>query len=158
VRKDFGIRNEAPLKKRSRSGNPELGLSQFGILADIRGEGERAVRVKLELDPDVDDEAPDSPDITVYDEAHFVTYLRLLDAERDGSDWTDPASRSRSRRTTNPALLRKSLGTRAMDDEARLPPAAGAIRRTSASLPILIGRISKTPPISTPWYPATRSR
>jgi hypothetical protein len=79
------------LKKRSRSGNPELGLSQFGILADIRGEGERAVRVKLELDPDVDDEAPDSPDITVYDEAHFVTYLRLLDAERDGADWTEVA-------------------------------------------------------------------
>jgi hypothetical protein len=91
VRKDFGIRNEAPLKKRSRSGNPELGLSQFGILADIRGEGERAVRVKLELDPDVDDEAPDSPDITVYDEAHFVTYLRLLDAERDGAHWTEVA-------------------------------------------------------------------
>jgi hypothetical protein len=79
------------LKKRSRSGNPELGLSQFGILADIRGEGERAVRVKLELDPDVDDEAPDSPDITVYDEAHFVTYLRLLDAERDGAHWTEVA-------------------------------------------------------------------
>ena len=38
------------------------------------------MRVELELDPDVDDEAPDGPDITVYDEAHFVTYLRLLDA------------------------------------------------------------------------------
>src|SRR5713101_4354219 len=45
-----------------------------------------------------------------------------------------------------------------MDDKARLPPPAGAIRRTSASLPILIGRISKTPPIFTPWYPAARSR
>jgi hypothetical protein len=41
VRKDFGIRNEAPLKKRSSSGNPELGLSQFGIIADIHGEGGR---------------------------------------------------------------------------------------------------------------------
>jgi len=28
-----------------------------------------------------------------------------------------------------------------MDDEAGLPPAAGAIRRTSAALSILIGRI-----------------
>src|SRR5882762_4630320 len=55
--RDFGIRNEAPLKKRSRSGNPELGLSQFGIITDIHGEGGRTVRVKLELDPDVDDEA-----------------------------------------------------------------------------------------------------
>lgn len=49
------------------------------------------MRVKLELDPDVDDQAPDGPDITVYDEAHFVTYLRLLDAERDGAHWTEVA-------------------------------------------------------------------
>jgi len=68
-----------------------LGLSQFGIIAGIRGEGGRTVRVKPELDPDVDDEAPDGPDITIYDEAHFVTYLRLLDAERDGADWTEVA-------------------------------------------------------------------
>lgn len=53
--------------------------------------GRCAVRVKPELDPDVDDQAPDGPDITVYDEAHFVTYLRLLDAERDGADWTEAA-------------------------------------------------------------------
>jgi hypothetical protein len=61
------------------------------MLADIHGEGGRAVRVKVELDPDVDDEAPDGPNITVYDEAHFVTYLRLLDAERDGAHWTEVA-------------------------------------------------------------------
>jgi hypothetical protein len=79
------------LKKGSRSANPELGLSQFGIIADIHWEGGRTVRAKLELDPDVDDQAPDGPDITVYDEAHFVTYLRLLDAERDRADWTEVA-------------------------------------------------------------------
>src|SRR5882672_2975748 len=45
-----------------------------------------------------------------------------------------------------------------MDDEAGLPPAAGAICRTSAPLPILIDRISKTPPIYAPCYPAARSR
>ncbi len=49
------------------------------------------MRVRPELDPDVDDEAPDGPDITLYDEAHFVTYLRLLDAERDGAHWTEVA-------------------------------------------------------------------
>ena len=49
------------------------------------------MRVRPKLDPDVDDEAPDGPDITVYDEAHFVTYLRLLDAERDGAHWTEVA-------------------------------------------------------------------
>lgn len=26
-------------------------------------------------------------DITPYDQAHFLTYARLLDAERDGGDW-----------------------------------------------------------------------
>jgi hypothetical protein len=49
------------------------------------------MRVKPELDPDVDDEAPDGPDITIYDEVHFVTYLRLLDAERDSADWAEVA-------------------------------------------------------------------
>lgn len=49
------------------------------------------MRVRLELDPDVDDEAPSSPDITSYDEAHFVTYLRLLDAHASGADWVEVA-------------------------------------------------------------------
>ena len=30
-------------------------------------------------------------DITIYDEEHFVTYLRLLDASRDGADWREVA-------------------------------------------------------------------
>ncbi|MFG1186268.1 DNA -binding domain-containing protein [Xanthobacter aminoxidans] len=49
------------------------------------------MRVRPELDPDVDDLAPSEPEITDYDERHFVTYLRLLDAETDGADWTDVA-------------------------------------------------------------------
>lgn len=49
------------------------------------------MRVKPELDPDVDDLAPMEPDVTIYDEAHFVTYLRLLDAETDGADWAEVA-------------------------------------------------------------------
>lgn len=49
------------------------------------------MRVKPELDPEVDDLAPIGPAVTVYDEAHFVTYLRLLDAETDGADWTEVA-------------------------------------------------------------------
>ena len=35
-----------------------------------------------QLDPDVGDEAPTGPDITAYDEHHYVTYLRLLDRRR----------------------------------------------------------------------------
>jgi len=49
------------------------------------------MRVRPELDPDVDDLAPTAPEITIYDEAHFVTYLRLLDADADGADWREVA-------------------------------------------------------------------
>ncbi|MFZ5712721.1 MAG: DNA -binding domain-containing protein [Bradyrhizobium sp.] len=49
------------------------------------------MRVPVELDPDVDDEAPTSGTITVYDERHFVTYLRLLDATAEGADWKEVA-------------------------------------------------------------------
>ena len=49
------------------------------------------MRVPVELDPDVDDEAPTGDTITVYDERHFVTYLRLLDAKSDGADWREAA-------------------------------------------------------------------
>lgn len=44
------------------------------------------------LDPDVDDTVPWSDDLTPYDEEHFVTYLRLLDASAEGADWTEVAS------------------------------------------------------------------
>ena len=44
-----------------------------------------------ELDPDVVDEAPSAEAITPYDEQHFVTYVRLLDAEADDADWQEVA-------------------------------------------------------------------
>lgn len=47
------------------------------------------MRVPVELDPDVDDEAPTGDAITAYDERHFVTYLRLLDAKAE--DWKEVA-------------------------------------------------------------------
>lgn len=43
------------------------------------------------LDISVFDEAPEDPVITLYDERHFLTYARLLDAETDGSDWREAA-------------------------------------------------------------------
>lgn len=39
-----------------------------------------------------DDRAPDSPQLTTYDEVHLAAYLRLLDAEADGADWRDIAA------------------------------------------------------------------
>ncbi|WP_257541749.1 MULTISPECIES: DUF2285 domain-containing protein [unclassified Sphingobium] len=50
------------------------------------------MRVPVELDPDVDDTAPTGDEITAYDERHFVTYLRLLDAKAEGADWKEVTS------------------------------------------------------------------
>lgn len=47
------------------------------------------MRVAPELDPEIADEAPWSDDITDYDTAHFVTYIRLLDARAAGADWRE---------------------------------------------------------------------
>ena len=43
------------------------------------------------LDPDVEDLAPAEPGITRYDEQHYVTYMRLLDADAEGADWREVA-------------------------------------------------------------------
>ncbi len=47
--------------------------------------------MRAQLDPDVEDEAPSGPTITPYDEQHYVTYMRLLDANRDKADWAEAA-------------------------------------------------------------------
>ena len=39
-----------------------------------------------------DDRAPESPQLTSYDEGHLMVYLRLLDAEADGTDWQETAA------------------------------------------------------------------
>ncbi len=39
-----------------------------------------------------DDRAPDSSQLTSYDEGHLVEYLRLLDAEAAGADWREIAA------------------------------------------------------------------
>src|SRR5487761_1194212 len=41
-------------------------------------------RPRVELNPAIADDVPWSDTITAYDEAHFVVYLRLLDAVADG--------------------------------------------------------------------------
>ncbi|MBY0508521.1 MAG: DUF2285 domain-containing protein [Rhodospirillaceae bacterium] len=43
------------------------------------------------LNPEIADEAPWSDTVTDYDEAHFVVYLRLLDAQADGASENDMA-------------------------------------------------------------------
>jgi hypothetical protein len=49
------------------------------------------MRVKFNPAPNVADTAPIDEAITLHDERHYVTYLRLLDAEKDGADWTEAA-------------------------------------------------------------------
>ncbi len=41
--------------------------------------------------PLFDDRPPADDRITAYDERHFVTYLRLLDAAEEGADWQEAA-------------------------------------------------------------------
>jgi type VI secretion system activator RovC-like protein len=42
---------------------------------------------KPPLDADVADVAPTDSVLTVYDEEHIITYLRILDADAEGADW-----------------------------------------------------------------------
>ena len=42
-------------------------------------------------DPDVADVAPTDSVLTVYDEEHIITYLRMLDADAEGADWREVA-------------------------------------------------------------------
>ena len=42
-------------------------------------------------DPDVADVAPTDAVLTVYDEEHIITYLRMLDADAEGADWREVA-------------------------------------------------------------------
>jgi len=44
------------------------------------------------LNPDVADLAPSDPVLTAYDREHFVTYLRMLDADAEDADWREVAS------------------------------------------------------------------
>jgi Uncharacterized conserved protein (DUF2285) len=46
---------------------------------------------KPPLDPDVADTAPSDSVLTVYDEEHLMTYLRLLDADAQRADWREVA-------------------------------------------------------------------
>lgn len=42
--------------------------------------------------PPFEDNPPAYERVTTYDECHFVTYLRVLDAEAEGADWREVAA------------------------------------------------------------------
>ena len=66
--------------------------------------------------PDFEDQPPQTDRLSAYDERHLVTYLRLLDAEKEGAHWEeavaiifaiDPASEpDRARRVYDTHLAR----------------------------------------------------
>ena len=62
----------------------------LGMGAVDRGR-QRETSVQPDPDPEVDDEAPNGAAITGYDERHFITYLRLLDAAAQNMSWRDAA-------------------------------------------------------------------
>lgn len=59
---------------------------RYGELPILRPTVE-PVRPATSAYPLVRDLAPSASALTAYDRAHFLTYARLLDAERDGIDW-----------------------------------------------------------------------
>jgi hypothetical protein len=42
--------------------------------------------------PTFDDHPPQTERVNAYDERHFVTYIRLLDASEEGADWREVVS------------------------------------------------------------------
>ena len=63
-------------------------------------------------DPDVADTAPTDSTLTDYDRQHFVTYLRLLDADDEGADWREVARMTKVRLRYLPS--RENLTTRVL--------------------------------------------
>lgn len=47
--------------------------------------------MSLSLDPHYADAAPAEPKLTANEREHAVTYVRLLDAAREGADWREVA-------------------------------------------------------------------
>ncbi|WP_349543224.1 DUF2285 domain-containing protein [Bradyrhizobium sp. ARR65] len=63
-------------------------------MSDLRRDGVARLGRSMKKpprDPDVADAAPTDPVLTVYDEEHIITYLRMLDADKEGADWREVA-------------------------------------------------------------------
>ena len=99
-------------------------------VADDRQIDGSGAMTMTELDPDVADDTPLTETSRPRTRQHFVTYLRLLDADAEGADWHEVARivlhRDPVRRTgAQPALLGGAFAPGQMDDRAWLPPPAG---------------------------------
>jgi Uncharacterized conserved protein (DUF2285) len=70
-------------------GKPTLGPASRDVVSYDAVTG--SFMPKTPLDPPVSDQAPDGNTLTDYDHEHLVTYLRLLDADTEGANWTEVA-------------------------------------------------------------------
>jgi hypothetical protein len=66
-------------------------LDHFGLWGSWNHSLYDALMKKPPADPDVADVAPTDSVLTVYDEEHIITYLRMLDADAEGADWHEVA-------------------------------------------------------------------
>jgi hypothetical protein len=106
------------------------------------------------LIPDVADTAPSNPVLTVYDEEHLITYLRLLDADVEGADWREVArlvlhidpdhEPDRARRTFESHLSRAQLMTEDGYRHLSASPKAGAWRECRKGCRQYMSNVSRT--------------
>ena len=75
--------------------------------------------------PDFEDQPPQTDRLSAYDERHLVTYLRLLNAEKDGAHWEEAVLyRSHKGARARKAGLRWPPRPCQMDDRERIPSPA----------------------------------
>ena len=84
------------------------------------------------------DTAPTDLILTGYDEQHVVTYLRLLDAEKDGADWQEVAKLVlQIDPVTEPARAKRAWEThlaRALDERERYRYSCAAALHTDEAV------------------------
>lgn len=70
----------------------KVSLSGKNGLREIKSHSLYGTRMKRpSSNPDVADVAPADSVLTVYDEDHIITYLRMLDADAEGAEWREVA-------------------------------------------------------------------
>jgi hypothetical protein len=62
---------------------------RVSFLPERRVIGRSTISVTHRRTAPIKDIAPSEPTLTVYDRAHFATYLRLLDAAAEGAPWRE---------------------------------------------------------------------
>ena len=81
---------KGPPNRASAAGPNEAKVSPLDQ-RELEGSLYDTLMKKPPADPDVADVAPTDSVLTLYDEEHITTYLRMLDADAEGADWREVA-------------------------------------------------------------------